>query len=238
MSFLYLVTLAVLFILFTVAIFFLKKLKNTFLWNIIFISAIFLFYVSVVVTALIRNGPNDWNFQNTLLTANISPFMFTICPIYLFLPIKIRKCFGALISLLTVGMILSPSIGCIYCFSISYKYHFFFSLDYITHFIFALFGIYLIQSKQVELNIKNSLIGGSLIIGVCLIMLIINLIADTSFFGLSLRGKHNIYNQVITDNSYLSALIYFSGLLIVLCAGFLFQKLLQKFIKTKPDNLI
>ena len=238
MSFLYLVTLGVLFTLFIVTIFFLKKLKNTFLWNIIFISVIFLFYVSVVVTALIRNGPNDWNFQNTLLTANISPFVFTICPIYLFLPMKIRKYFGALISLLTVGMILSPSIGCIYFFSISYKYHFFFSLDYITHFIFALFGIYLIQSKQVELNIKNSLIGGSLIIGVCLIMLIINLMADTAFFGLSLRGKHNIYNQVITDNSYLSALIYFSGLLIVLCVGFLFQKLLQKFIKPMPDNLI
>ena len=60
-----------------------------------------------------------------------------------------------------------------------------------------------------------------------LVMMILNLIFDTSFFGLSLNGKHNIYHMVLVSNSYLNALIYFSGLIIIMVGSFLFQKLLS-----------
>ena len=58
--------------------------------------------------------------------------------------------------------------------------------------------------------------------------MILNLIFDTSFFGLSLRGKHNIYNNVIVDNSYLSAAIYYAGLIFVLLMGYLVSKAFSK----------
>ena len=74
-----------------------------------------------------------------------------------------------------------------------------------------------------ELKVKQSLISGSLIVGVAVIMMILSVIFDTAFFGLSLNGKHNIYNMQIVSNSYLSALIYFSGLVFALCLGYFFQ---------------
>ncbi len=231
MSFLYLVVLALLLALSTIIVLFMKHFKNIFITNVIFICVSTICYISVVIIALIKNGPNDWNFLNTLPTANVSPFMFCITPLYLILPKKIRQYLGALIALLCVGMILSPMISSIYFFSIIYKYHFSFTIDYIAHFSLALFGIYLVQSKQIELNLKQVLIGGGIIICVALIMVVINLIFDTSFFGLSLRGKHNIYNQVLVSNSFLSALIYFTGLILVLVSSFGFQKLLLNLIK-------
>ena len=59
-------------------------------------------------------------------------------------------------------------------------------------------------------------------------MLILNTVFDKAFFGLSLNGKHNIYNMVLTDSSLLSAVIYFLGLLLVLFLGFFYSKLMKK----------
>ena len=75
---------------------------------------------------------------------------------------------------------------------------------------------------------KDSLVSSFIIFGVCDLMIILNLIFDTSFFGLSLRGKHHIYYNVITHNSHLSAIIFFTGLCAVLVAGYIYCKLLSK----------
>ena len=91
-----------------------------------------------------------------------------------------------------------------------------------------LLGIYLVKSNQVELKVKVALISGSIIIGCALTMLILNVIFDTAYFGLSLNGKHSIYNMVLVSNSYLSALIYFAGLVGVLVVGYLFQLVINK----------
>ena len=64
-------------------------------------------------------------------------------------------------------------------------------------------------------------------------MLVLNLIFDTSFFGLSLRGKHNIYNNVLTNNSYLSAALYFFGLICVLLMGLAIIRAIEGFERKK-----
>ena len=239
MSFLYLVSLIILFSLFILILFFMSHMKNYLFWDIIFLSLIFSCYLSEVIIALIKNGLYDWNFHETLPISNISPFMFCFSPLYLVLPNKIKNYFGTLISLLVVGMIASPIFSGIRCFYIGYAFHISYLLDYIAHFSFALFGIYLVQSRQVELKMKNVLFGVGIIISVLLIIIVINLIFDTSFFGLSLRGKHNIYNIVIVDNSFLSAGIYFSGLIIILLLGLVLQKSLfeiTRFYKNKSQD--
>lgn len=231
MSYLYIIALTLLIFASITTVLLMKHFKNIKVTNIIFIGITFVCYLLVVLIAFIKNGLYDWNFLNTLPTANVSPFIFCISPLFFVFPQKIKKYLGALFALLTIGMFLSPIISSVYYFSISYQFHFSFAIDYIAHFSFALFGIYLVHSKQVELTFKNALIGAAIIIVVALMMVVINLIFDTSFFGLSLRGKHNIYNQVLVDNSYLSTLIYFSGLLTILAAGFGLQKLLLKLMK-------
>ena len=166
-------------------------------------------------------GFYDWNFQNTLPTANVSPFMFCMMPILLILPKKAKKAVYLLVSLLSVGMFGATVFGCVYNAIINYKFHFQFLLDDICHCALSLFGIYLIRSKQVELTTKNCLISAGILLGSATGMMLLNCIFDTAFFGLSLRGKHNIYNMVLVSDPYLSALIYYLGVSVILFLGYL-----------------
>ena len=139
--------------------------------------------------------------------------------------------------MLCVGMFLSTVFGCVHNALRGYKFHFHFTLDYLSHFALSAFGIYLIRTGQAKVNIKNSSISASVIFGVATTMLALNAIFDTAFFGLSLTGKHNIYNIVLVSNSYLSAVIYYFGLAIVLCMGFALCKLLsQNRFQIEPER--
>ena len=233
MSFLYLISILIFLATFIIGVFIMRYFKNILVTNILFCASIFVCYSFIVLIAYLQNGLYDWNFINALPTANISPFMFCISPIFFLLPKKIRKYFSTLIALLVVGMILSPIASCVNYFIVGYKFHPSFLIDFFAHILFALWGVYLYQSKQCELTIKSSLIGGSIIVSAALIMLILNVIFDQSFFGLSLNDKHSIYNVRLVENSYLSALIYFSGLIAILIAGFFFQKAIIVFNKNQ-----
>lgn len=225
---LYLLVLLITTISYFATIFFMKKMKSVKFWNFIFAGLAYISYIILVVKIFLDVGYNDWNFQNTLPFANVSPFIFSTIPIVLFAPKKIRKHLYLLISLLSVGMLLSIAVDCIHFASIGYKFHYHFLLNYLSHFLISLWGIYLIKSKQVSLNIKNSLISSSIIISVAILMIILNCIFNTTFFGLSLNGNHSIYNNIIVSNSYLSALIYFLGLITVLVLGYIFNKIINK----------
>ena len=195
-------------------------MKNIKLFNFLFFLFVYIPYLWLVVIVYLDVGFDDWNFRNTLPTANVSPFMFSIAPFALIFPKRINKYLRMLIALLCVGMFFSSVVSCIYYYSINYKFHPHFLLDFTAHFALSLWGIYLVKTRQVELNRKDCLIGGGIIVAVATIMLTLNVIFDTAFFGLSLNGKHSIYNNVIVENSYLSALLYYFGLIFVLFLGF------------------
>ena len=108
-------------------------------------------------------------------------------------------------------------------------------LDYVAHFALSLYGVYLVRTSQVKLTVKASVMSGSIILGAAFLMMILNVIFDTAFFGLSLNGKHNIYNNVLFKSSYLSAFVYFLGLIMVLVLGYLYMKLVH--LKTSTVSL-
>jgi len=205
-----------------------KKFRNTSITNTIFIAISFICYI--VLATIIYNdvGFYDWNFQNVLPTANVSPFMFFTLLIYLVLPKKIKKSWSVLISMLSFGMLAAAVLGCVYRAIIQYKFHFSFLLDYISHLSLSLLGVYLVKSKQITLNKKDCVLGGSLLIIVAFVMMSINILFGTAFFGLALNDKYNIYNMVLVSNCYLSALIYFIGLIFVLTLGCLYIIILNK----------
>ena len=225
---LYIVAMVFLLVFYVCVVMSMERMKNTKVFNFIFSSVVFVCYLYVVIRTYYSVGFYDWNFQNTLPVANVSPFMFTLVGVIYLFPLKVRKHLYLLISLLCVGMLLSSVFGCIYNASINYKFHLHFLSDYIAHVMLSLWGVYLIKSRQVELTKKNSVISASIIIGAAFIMLILNVIFDTTFFGLSLNGKHNIYNNVLTGNSYLSAALYFLGLICVLEIGYLYSRLMSR----------
>lgn len=232
----YFISIPIYILLYIGVVFLFRYFKNTFLTNLVFSLLTLVPYLCLMLIVYSQVGGKDWNFLNTLPTANVSPFMFSTCFIYLILPKKIKSYYFLLISLLTVGMLVAPIVNMIHFGAIDYKYHGQFVLDYLSHFSLSLWGIYLIYSKQIELRIKKSLISGSIILGVAIIMLILNVIFDQSFFGLSLNGKHTIYNVKFVDNSYLSAVIYFAGLIVVLILGYIFQFLINKLLKKNNEQ--
>lgn len=237
MNFEYVLALFVLCFIYVMCILLMNRMHNTKLFNLIFIAFVYITYVcSCVYIYKTDTDPTRWNFLNTLPFANISPFMFSIMPILIVLPKKFKEPVYLLISMLTVGMFIASVFGCVGNAVRCYKFHFHFMLDYLSHFVLSAFGIYLIRTKQVKLTPKNGIISGSIIISVAIVMLVLNYFFDTAFFGLSLKGKHNIYNMVLVDNSYLSALIYFLGLIFVLSLGYVLCKIISKDrfkIKTK-----
>lgn len=231
----YYITLAVLLIFYVLAIPRINLLRNKKLTNGIFTAVIFALYLAVIIRVYISVGFDDWNFKNTLPIANVSPFMFTAVVVMHLLPRKIKKHCYLLICLLSVGMVLSAVFSCLYNAVINYSFHWHFLCDYLAHVLLSLWGVYLIKSSQVELNKKNAIISGAIIVGVAVFMLLLNVIFDTAFFGLSLNGKHSIYNVVLVKNSYLSAFLYFFGLLIVLVMGYVYSRLLSR--KNKKTDL-
>ena len=232
---LYLFALAILIGVYVFIIIMMKRFKNAKIVNIVFIATAFICYVALSVKVCIDVGFDDWNFQNTLPTANVSPFMFATLPLSLILPKKARKAWFLLISLLSVGMLFAVVLGCVYRAVINYKFHLSFMLDHVSHLALSLFGIYLVKSGQVELKVKNCLKSGSLIVSVAATMMILNVALGTSFFGLSFNGGHNIYNMRLVDNGYLSALLYFVGLVAVLITGYFYVKALSAKKRTDKD---
>lgn len=224
----YIITLFIFLAAYAAGVYFMKYIRNFRLFNLLFICAVFIPYVWQCLIIYSDVGFYDWNFQNALPVANVSPFMFATIPALLIWPKKIREHHFLLISLLSVGMFLSSVFACIYNAVIDYKLHFHFILNYLSHFVISLFGVYLIRTKQVSLTARNCLISSGVMLGVATVMVVLNVIFDTSFFGLSLNGKHNIYNNVLVDNSYLSALLYYLGLCAVFLIGYSFSRTFAK----------
>ena len=216
----YIICLFALILVSVICILLMPKFRNTKLTNACFLAISFVCYVASLIRIYSDVGFFDWNFQNALPYSNVSPFMFASLLVYLFLPQKAKRYWALLIVLLVPGMFLSAALGCISRAAIHYKFHFHFLFDYVAHISLFLFGIYQVRSKQWAPTKKDCLWSGGMIVGVALLMLIVNLIFGTAFFGLALNEQYNIYNMKIVPNCYLSALLYFLGLCAVLVAGY------------------
>ena len=204
---------------------YLAKYKT--LVNILFAIAIFTSYFYVVRYMYYDVGPDDWNFRNTMPTANVSPFMFCLTPFILVMPKTIRKYLMTLVVLLSLGMVVAGLGGALGFMARHYKFHWHITMDCLAHVLISLWGVYLLKSGQVELTPKKAIRAGAIIVSVALIMLVLNLIYHKAFFGLSLYGEHNIYNIRLFENGVVSAIAYFCGLCFVLCAGYFYQKILN-----------
>ena len=229
----YLIALAVFALLALILSYVLGRVRNTKVMNIIFAFAIFLSYIAFVVIVYIKVGLKDKAFTNTLPTANISPLAFFISPLCVFAPKSIKKHFLLLFSLLSIVMILLPVYNCVYNYLTNHEFVPYLLLNYFSHLVMLLWGIYIIRSKQVKLNLKSFSSSLSTILCILILFTSLNSIFDTSFFGLSLNGKHNIYGYVLVDNSYLSLSIYVVGLVTLLLIGYVFCKLIEKIFRPR-----
>lgn len=197
-------------------------------WNVLFTLVVFGLYAYCLLSIYIDVGADDWNFTNALPTANVSPFTFACVGLSLFFPRIIKYRFLTLLSLLSVGMLAASLIECVSYFLRGYAFHYVIGMDVAAHVVLSLYGVYLVESEQVETDVKNVFLSGCIILLVAVVMLALNAIFHTSFFGLSVYGDHNIYGMVLTKDRVLSALLYFTGLCDILLIGNFYLHLLKR----------
>mgnify|MGYP003289803462 CR=1 FL=1 len=212
-----------------------EKLKGKVI-NILIPAIIFLFLLYQILEFYCKGI--DWNFYNSLPTANISPFMFTLLFINVFLPKPIKKYIYTLTALLCIGMVIAGFATDVSYIVRGYSFHICIAMDCTNHILFALFGIYLVITKQTHTKIRDNIISGSILFGIVAIMIILNIIFKTSFFGLNMYGDHSIYGVKLVSNSILSAVIYCCGLGALLVLGYVFEYLfvLPKLLKIQPQE--
>lgn len=75
-----------------------RRCKKSLWVDVAFTAIIFGAYLYCVLAIYFKVGAKDWCFTNALPTANVSPFTFTLTPIMLVLPPRIRKYFFLLIA--------------------------------------------------------------------------------------------------------------------------------------------
>lgn len=232
----YAITLALMIGLYPIGIWASGKIKRQRLFTALFPFVVLILYGACVLKIGLNAGIRDWNFHNALPTANVSPFTYCLTAVIILFPKKARTYLYALVAMLSLGLLGSGMINCIFNIARSYKFHWEMGLDSLLHGAVSFFGVYLLRSGQTKLDTKTCIIGGGIIYGVAVCMLILNVIFHTAFFGLSLYGKHNIYNVVLCESGYLSALLYFLGLGVVLVLGTLFQKVVNVRIRRKKNG--
>ena len=230
----YIFALLIMLSIFFLILLFAKRMDRVNIVNFIFTVCIFVPYLIRIIMIGYDVGWTDWNFLNTLPTANVSPFMFFMVPFLLVMPEKIKKRIYLLVAMTCVGMFAACVLDCIRLTMVHYRLNWLFICDQFCHMALAAWGVYLVKSNQVNVGFCSCLKSGSILVGVALFMLGVNIIFETSFFGLSLKGKHNIYLMVLVDNSYLSAPIYFAGLISVLAMGYGVLRMLKG--KALPEN--
>lgn len=196
--------------------------------NLVFSILICAFHLlNIIFSIAPANGYNLW-FCTPI--SNISPFLFFLVFISIFVPKKIKERFYKLFCLFNFVMFfaaIGPSIICL-TFSDPVYYYPFLTFDALTHVTFALFSIYLLLSKQISINKKDLLIDALIVASVIVIAIVVNLIFDTLFFGLNFYGKHQIYGVQLIENKWLSACIYILSLSLVMLVGYYIHKVLIK----------
>ncbi len=223
----YIITLVILFGGYPIGVWAVGNIKRERLFEVIFPFCTFALYLCCVAYIAVDAGVHDWNFHNALPTANVSPFTYCLTTFIFAFPKRIKRYLYTLVALLSLGLLCAGAITCVFNSIRGYAFHWQIALDSFLHGALSLFGVYLVKSGRVRLDIKSCLIGGGIIVGVAAVMMGLNAILRTSFFGLSVYGEHNIYNVVVCKNGYLSAGLYFIGLCAVLAVGGLFQKLVN-----------
>ena len=90
----YLIVGIMLLVFYILAVLFLRtKINQNKLLDILFPVSIFLIYLFYLTRIFLDVGFSDWNFQNALPTANVSPFMFSTVLIICILTSDIKKIF-------------------------------------------------------------------------------------------------------------------------------------------------
>ena len=173
--------------------------------------------------------PETKNFR-FLVFDNISPFTFTFMPFLVLFRGKVAEFFKSAIAFLSMGMIIAMLITPQY----AYLYNFNdtagldYLLDALCHLNCSLFGMYLVLTGQVKLNYKSFMRALIFMYSVITLVVVMNHIYGTNFFGMCPYGGYSIYMFNLFEDYWATLLAYYLGVLVVLYTGFEFNLAINK----------
>ena len=223
----YVVGLVLVIAIFAVGLVFMKQMvKYHRFFDVDLPCLIFILYFIELVLLVRDVGFDGWSFLNALPTGNLGPFVFFIVPLLLLLPKRARRYAHTIIALLAPVMLMSGLLSGILFLAAGKQFYNNYIFDMLCHALCALYGVYLVRRDLADLGVRRCLISGGILFVVPVVMLVLNAILHTSFFGLSVYGEHTIYNVIYLKSAALSIILYFVGMALSLVIGYFFQKYL------------
>lgn len=176
---------------------------------------------------------NHGGLERFMTLDNISPMMFTFMPLSYFMSEKVRKCYFSAASLLSFGMFIAMLVNPNFAYLFNFKQ--LASLDYmfdsLGHLVFAVFGVYLVITKQVTVNIKTLKNAAIWLYSVVTFGVLLNFIFHTNFFGMCPYGGYSIYMFDIFGSYPATLISYYLGIFVVLMIGSQFNHLWECLMK-------
>ena len=213
---------------------------NVKIFNGLFILIDIIFYLCWNIATAQRGGLED----GFMTLENISPYMFTIIGLSIFMSEKVREYAYSAVAFLCVGMfgalLISPEFHVLS--SLKSQADFWYTSEAVCHMLCSLFGMYLMITKQVKTDFSHWIKSIVFMWGSVTFGLITNLILDTTCFNMN-PDNYRIYMLEIFGSFEATAVAYYLGILLVLTigmqAGQLLNKLLDKIHTVMhPDEAI
>ena len=152
---------------------------------------------------------------------NISPFIFTLIPLIYILKGKVKDYAFSAIAFLHFGMLcatlVSPEQA--YLFNFLEQANMLYTAEALCHMVAALFGIYLVLTKQVKPTFSAWVKSIIFMYAIITFGVVMNFIFHRSYFGMDPYGRYAIYFLDIFGNFWTTLLAYYLGVLVVLTIG-------------------
>jgi hypothetical protein len=183
-----------------------------------------------------------WLKDGWLTLDNISPFIFTIIPLLVFVKDKYKQFAYCAIAFLNVGMffalLISPEHA--YIFNFDTEASFIYTAEAACHLLASLYGIYLVLTGRVTVSFKSWLKSIAFMFSVITLGVILNFIFHKSFFGMDPYGHASIYMFDFFDSFFATLTAYYFSVLVVLTVGmqsaYLVEKATAKLAVHKKEN--
>lgn len=168
----------------------------------------------------ISYAEKGWLDNGFMTLANISPFIFTVIPLTLFMNKKTKEYAYSAIAFLHLGLFLATLISPEYVVIFDFKTEatFAYATEAMCHIWAALFGAYLIVTRQVPLCFKSWLRSIIFMLSVVTFGVILNLILDTRCFNMN-PNNYSIYMLDIFGSFEATLIAYYLGIVVVLTLG-------------------
>ncbi len=230
MNLMYLINMIVGIIYIILGLYIFNKCKNLNDNLILFLLSLII-VIAYILTILFSIKPAfGYNMQFVYPISNVSPFLFTLVFISIFLSSKYKHILYKFFIMFWIAMLIAAFFTSFLCLIQSFPSYNFIYTDVYSHATFFLLTYYIIKNNIVKLSKKDFIYSYIFILCLILLIVIINLIFNRSFFGLALNDLCNIYGYKLFINPYTNLILYTLGLSIIMYGNYLLYK---TYIKNK-----